>query len=187
MQHTFEGVVGLNAPSKALGEARCADRHQHELLEIDVVVGVLAAVQHVHHWNGEHVSVRPADVAVERNVELGSRGVCGCERDAEDGVCATATLVGGSIGGDHCRVDSALGRDIHADDGFGEVGVDESHSGENALALVAIASVTEFDRLKLTGRCATRDERSARRTRGGGNGDLHGWVPAGVDYFHANY
>ena len=43
-----------------------ADRHDHELLEVDAVVGVRAAVQDVHHRHGQHVRAVAAEVAVER-------------------------------------------------------------------------------------------------------------------------
>jgi hypothetical protein len=48
-QKHLERMEGLNAPSQRLGEGRRTDREEHELLEIHVVRGVPAAVEHVHH------------------------------------------------------------------------------------------------------------------------------------------
>jgi hypothetical protein len=46
-----------------------ADGHDHELLEVDVVVGVRAAVEDVHHRHGQGDGVDAAEVAVERQAE----------------------------------------------------------------------------------------------------------------------
>ena len=86
-------VVGLGAPAQRLGERRGPDRDDHELLDVDVVVGVHAAVEHVHHRNRQHVGADPADVAVQGQADLVGRGVGHRERDAEDGVGAEAGLV----------------------------------------------------------------------------------------------
>ena len=49
VQLVVQRVVDLGAPAQPLGEGRRADRHDHELLEVGRVLGVLAAVQDVHH------------------------------------------------------------------------------------------------------------------------------------------
>ena len=58
VQHALQRVVGLGAPAERLGERGRADGDDHELLEVDVVVGVHAAVEDVHHRDGEDVGVR---------------------------------------------------------------------------------------------------------------------------------
>ena len=57
-QRALQRVVDLGAPAQRLGEAGRADRHDHELLEVDVVVGVGAAVEDVHHRHRQHVRRR---------------------------------------------------------------------------------------------------------------------------------
>ena len=42
-------MEALGAPAQGLGERGGADRHEHELLEVERVVGVRPAVEHVHH------------------------------------------------------------------------------------------------------------------------------------------
>ena len=49
----------LGAVAQRLGETRRANRHDHELLEVDVVVGVLAAVDDVHHRHRQRVRADP--------------------------------------------------------------------------------------------------------------------------------
>ena len=66
LQHRLQRVVGLGAPAQRLAEGRRADRGDHELLDVDVAVGVRAAVEDVHHRHREQVRVRAADVAEQR-------------------------------------------------------------------------------------------------------------------------
>ena len=66
MQPALQRVVDLGADPQALRERRRADRDHHELLEVDAVVGVRAAVQHVHHRDGEDVRLRAAEIPPQR-------------------------------------------------------------------------------------------------------------------------
>ena len=108
VEHRLEHVVGLGAPAQRLRPARCADGHHHELLEVDRVVGVDAAVDDVHHRHGQHVGVGAADVAVQRQLQLvGGRPGDG-EAGAEDGVGAEAGLVVGAVEVEQGLVDEPL-------------------------------------------------------------------------------
>ena len=73
LQHPGQCVVGLDPPPQGLGERGRPHRHDHELLEVDRVVGVDPAVDHVHHGHGEHVGVGPAHVAVQRQARARRR------------------------------------------------------------------------------------------------------------------
>ena len=95
VQHAGQRVVGLDAPAQRLGERGRAHRHDHELLQVDGVVGVHAAVDDVHHRHRQHVGVGAADVAVERQLELVGGGLGHGQRHAEDGVGAEPALVVG--------------------------------------------------------------------------------------------
>ena len=53
VQVLLEVVEDLGAHAQRVAEARRADRHDHELLEVDGVVGVRAAVEDVHHRHGQ--------------------------------------------------------------------------------------------------------------------------------------
>ena len=88
----LQRVVDLGADPEAVREGRRARRDDHELLEVDRVVGVGAAVDHVHHRDREHVSgtgvlgarrrVEAAEVVVERLPGVGGRGLGDRQRDA---------------------------------------------------------------------------------------------------------
>ena len=49
LQHALQRVEDLDARAQRFGEARQADRQDHEFLQVDVVVGMRAAVDDVHH------------------------------------------------------------------------------------------------------------------------------------------
>ena len=91
-----------SAPTRSASrEARRPGGDDHELLEVDRVVGVGAAVEHVHHRHREQVRLlarAPAelgDVAVERAAGLVGGGARGRERDAEDRVGARGATCSG--------------------------------------------------------------------------------------------
>ncbi len=156
LEDAFERDEALGAHLEGLGEALGAPGLDHELLEVDVVVGVLAAVENVHHGDGEDVGAGPAEIAEEGQSGVGGRGLCGSERDGEHGVGAQASLVGGAIELDHDLVDLLLIRGIEADDGIGDLAVDVFDGLENALAAVtAFVAIAEFDGLELPGGGAT--------------------------------
>ena len=135
----LERVVGLGAPAQRLGERGRADRHEHELLHVDVVVGVLAAVDDVEHRHRQHTGVGPADVAVQRQVQLVGRGLGHRERHAEDGVGAEARLVVGAVDLAQHPVQVTLVGGVEAQDHVGDLAVDRVDGGLHALAQVALA------------------------------------------------
>ena len=124
VQHRLEDVVGLDPPPQRLAEAGGADRHDHELLEVHVVVGVGAAVEHVHHRHRQHVRVRAADVAVQRQAQLVGRGLGHRQRHAEDGVGPEAGLVVGAVEVEHLLVDLALVERVEAEQRLAQLAVD---------------------------------------------------------------
>ena len=123
-QHRLQHVVGLDAPAQRLAEAGRADRHDHELLEVHVVVGVGAAVEHVQHRHGQHVGVGAADVAVQRQAQLVGRRLGHGQRHAEDGVGAEAGLVVGAVEVEHLAVDLALVEGVEAEQRLADLAVD---------------------------------------------------------------
>ena len=54
----FSDVEDLGAHAQRLGERSRADRHDHELLDVDRVVGMGAAVDDVHHRHRQHAGRR---------------------------------------------------------------------------------------------------------------------------------
>ncbi len=87
----------LGAPAERVGEGFGADGHDHELLEVDVGVGVRAAVEDVHHGRGQDAGVDAAEIAVERELEGVGGGAGDGHGDGEDGVGAELALVLGAV------------------------------------------------------------------------------------------
>ena len=150
-QDALERVVGLGPPPQGLGERGRPDGQDHELLDVDVVVGVLATVDHVHHRHRQDVGVGPADVAVEGDLELVGRGLGHGQGDPEDGVGPDPGLVVGAVGVDQLPVDVALVEGVEAEQQVGDLTVDEPDGVEDALAAVAVAAVPQLDGLELAG------------------------------------
>ena len=141
LEHRLERVVDLRAPAQRLGEGGRADRRDHELLDVDVVVGVRAAVEDVHHRDGQHVRVRAAEVAEQRQVGRVGGGPGDRERDAEDGVGAEPGLVRACRRGRSAPGRRAAARSASKPSSSGPISSRTASDGLlDALAAVALAS-----------------------------------------------
>ena len=108
VERLAQGVEHLRPHADGLGERRGADRHDHEFLEVDRIVGVRPAVDDVHHRHRETPRLRPADVAVERQPGRLRRGLGRRQRYAQDRVGAEPGLVGRAVERDQRAVDRDL-------------------------------------------------------------------------------
>ena len=104
----------FRAHAQSFGKFVRPYRHNHEFLRIDRVVGMRAAVNHVHHGDRENTGSHTAQVAVERRHLRFSRSARGSHRNREDRIRAEFALVRGSVEREHCRIDSGLVCRIHA-------------------------------------------------------------------------
>jgi hypothetical protein len=131
------------------------------MLPAPTVVGMLAAVDDVHHRDGKRARRDAADITIEREAACVGRGFrCG-EADAEDRVGAEAALVRGAVEVDHRLVEFALVLGIEADEQVGDFAVHRCDRLGDALAEIpALVAVAQFDRLMRAGR-RTRGHRSA--------------------------
>lgn len=162
LQHALEGVVDLDAPADGLGEGLRANRGDHELLDVDVGVRVRTAVEDVHHRNGQHVRVRAAQVAEQRQVAGLGGGVRHSQRDAQDRVGAERGLVRGGVQVEHGLVDQALLGGVVADQLRADL-LDDGQDGLlHALAEVAVlVTVAQLERLEGAGGGTRRDSGTA--------------------------
>lgn len=175
-------MVNGSAPLVGLLKGFRADRGNHELLDVNVGIGVGTTVEDVHHWNGQHVGVRSAEVLVQRELRTVSSSMSSSQGDTKDGVSTQLALVVGSVELDHDLVDNALLTRVTAEHLLGDLLVDVLNSLENTLTGVTLLiAVTQLNGLELTGR-------SARRNRSAGLGavvedhlDLNGRVAAGIE------
>ena len=142
----------FSSHAQRLGKAFCAGRHDHEFLDIDVVVGMGAAIDDVHHRQRQFTGIGAADIFVKRlsgfiGSRLGYR-----QRNAQDRVGAQVGLEFGAVQFDHLHVDSDLVIGFHADYLLGDHVVDIVNRFQNTFAKIArFIAVAKFHRLAFTG------------------------------------
>ena len=181
LEHALERVEDLGATAQALREGGRADRHDHELLHVDVVVGVGAAVDDVHHRDGQDAGGGATDVAIERLLGVGGSRLGDREAGPEDGIGAEAALVGRAVELAEQVIDGDLLAHVEADELVGDRRVHVLHGLADALAAPpGRVAVAELDRLVLTGGSTRRHGRPAEDARFGADLDLDGGVAAAV-------
>ena len=155
-QQRFQRAIAFRAHSHRAGKIVRAGRDEHEFLNIDIVIRVPPAVEHVHHRTGHFARHCAAEPAVNRH----SRGVCrrrsDCNGRGEHRVCAEARFVLRSVQRDHRRVDRALIRRIHAGQRIRNLDVDRANGVQNILSAERFAPVAILMRLVTAGGCARR-------------------------------
>ena len=174
-QDSLERVVHLGADPQAAGEGLRAGRNHHELLEVDRVVGVRAAVQHVHHRHRQELSrtrvlragggVELGEVVVEGLVLIRGGGLGDGQRHAEDRVRAEPALVRGPVELDHRPVERRLLGGPGALDRGGDLAVHMRDGLADSLSAPLVPAVAQLDSLVLPGRGARGHGREAARAR----------------------
>ncbi len=186
-QRLLEGVEGLRPHAHGVGKGRRAEGDDHELLEIDRVVGMNATVEHVHHRHRQDAGIGAADIAVERQGVGLRRRLGGGQRHAQDGVGAEPALVGRAVERDHGLVDVDLALGLETADRFEDLAVDRFDGLLHALAAVApLVAVAQLDRLVDAGRGAGGHRRAAERAVFQNYVDLDGGIAAAVKDFAAD-
>ena len=148
LEHALEVMKHFAAAAKCVAELFKAQRHDHEFLHVDGVIGVLAAVDDVHHRRGQQAGIRAADVAVQRHLAVPCGRMGRGERDAEDRVRAEILLVRRAVQLQHPLVDRDLVHRIQAHELVGNLVVDIGDGGLHALAKkVRFVAVAELPRL----------------------------------------
>ena len=182
VQDALERMEDLRPDAQALGERLRAGRHDHELLQVERVLRVRAAVDHVHHRDRQDMSTLPADPAEERHACIRRARFRGGERHAQDRVRAQPRLVLRAVKVDQRNVERSLIVRVEAADGLRNLARDVAHGVQGALAAVdRLVAVAQLDRLELPGRRARRHGRATGRA--GLEHDLHldRRVAAGVE------
>ena len=145
-----QGVEDLRAHADGIGAGVGPHRHDHELLDVDGVVGMRPAIDDVHHGHGQQVGVAAAEIAIERSLERFRRRLGHGQRYAEDGIGAEPGLVGRAVELDQRVVDAALVLGVHSGERIEDLAVDGIDGLEHAFAevapLVAVAQLDGFVR-----------------------------------------
>jgi hypothetical protein len=152
VQPFLQGGEDLRPHPHGVGDRAGGDRLDHELLDVDRVVGVLAAVQDVHHRHRQGAGVDAADIAIQRQAQILGRRLGDRERHAEDGVGAEARLVRRAVQVDHDVVDADLLGGVHPADGIENLAFHVGYRLPHALAAVAfLVAVPQLNRLMRAG------------------------------------
>ncbi len=117
-----------------------------------------AAVEDVHHGNGQDTGACAAEVAVERGVFGSSGGAGGRHGDGEDGICAETSLGGRAIELDHSGVELGLSGSVFAVQHLGDLAVDVADGVQGTFAEVArFIAIAQFDGFIFSGGSAGGD------------------------------
>ena len=182
LEHFLQGVERLNAGAEGVVEGVEAQRHHHEFLHVERVVGMRAAVDDVHHRGGQQAGGRATEIAIERLAAVLGSGVGHRHRDAEDGVGAEIFLVGRAVEFQHHLVDGGLVERVAALQFLRDPRVDVLDGLEHALAEVdTLVAVTLLPGLVGTRARARRHGRASKRTIGEADVDLDRGVAAAVE------
>ncbi len=185
-EHALEHVVALGAPSQGLGERGRPHRDQHELLDVEGVVGVGPAVEHVEHRHREGAAVGATQVPVQRQAQFVGGRPGRRQRGAEDGVGAQPGLVVGGVEGHQPEVEAPLVERLPTEQVVADLEVDAGDGAEHPLAHVPAAAVPALDGLVGAGGRSRRDDGAAASTRLEQDLDLHGRIAPRVEYLPAH-
>ncbi len=180
VQPAAERVEDLGAGAERLPEGARPHRHDHELLEVHLVVRMRAAVQHVHHRHREHVRGLAAQIAPEREPDLCRGGLRGRQRHPEDCVRSQPRLVRRAVELDHRAVHGRLIGCVEPVHAVGDLALHVVHCAANALAVPGRAAVAQLHRLELPGRGARGHRGTPRRAGGEHHIHLDRGIPATV-------
>src|SRR5450830_375065 len=142
----LEGVEHLGTVAHGFTEGGGAHRDDHQLLQIEVVVGVRATVDDVHHRHRQLHAAHAAEVAVQGQARFLGGGTGHGHGHGQHGVGTQAALVVGAVQVDQGLVQEGLLGGVQAQHGLGDLGVDVFNGLEHALAQVArLVAVAQFD------------------------------------------
>ena len=137
MQDGFERMKHFSAIPHGFPKARRANRDNHEFLQIQVVVGMRAAVHHIHHRHRHLHGRAAAEIAVQRQAGFFGSSPGHCHADGQHGIGTQARFVFGAVQVNQRAVQKSLLAGVQAQHSFRNLIVDKAHGFEHALAQVA--------------------------------------------------
>ena len=166
LQRVLQRMEDFGAHAHGFGDARGADRHDHEFLEVDRIVGMHAAIDDVHHRHGQQRRARAADITIERRSPRASASALAAASDTPRMALAPSRFLFSVPSRSRRRWSSprwsAASKPVSA---FADLAVDRLDRLPHALAAVALAAVAELMRLVRAGRGAGRAPRRGRDGR----------------------
>ena len=187
LEHSLQRMEHFGAHAQRFLEGFCAKRHDHEFLDVDVVVGVLAAVQDVHHWRWQNLCIGATDVAIQWQSSVHGSSLGASQRNAEDGVGAKFSLVVGAVEADQFSIDGGLIADVPADEAWRDLFVDKANGFRHALAEIAgFVAIAQFNSFKSASGCAGWHSSTAEIAKFSDDIDFYRWIATGIEDFSCN-
>ena len=164
LQLLAQGMEDFRAHAQGFREALRAGRQDHELLDVDRIVGMGTAVDDVHHRRRQDAGRDAAQIAVQGQARGDGAGLGHGQGDAENGVGAQSALVLRAVEGNQRLVDAALVLGVHAAEGVENLAIDVVYRLADALAAPEIlVAIAQLDGLMRAGR-GTRGHGGAAET-----------------------
>ena len=113
MQDVLQAVENLRPHAQRFAKVGRAQRHHHELLEIDIVIRMLAAVEDVHHRHRQYFRVGASQVAIQRQARRASRRPGNCQRHPQHRVGPDFPLVRRAVEVPQQAIDGCLSKRAH--------------------------------------------------------------------------
>ena len=146
-QFFFQRVKDFGAHADGFFHVAGGHRHDHEFLNVDWVICVLAAIDDIHHWHRQDTGRGATNVAEQRLRGEISSCLCAGQRHTKNSVRAQTCFVWGAVQLDHCGIDGNLFSDIHAHEVFRDLAVYSGAGFENTFAKITrFVAVTLFHR-----------------------------------------
>jgi hypothetical protein len=137
VQQLLQRVKDLGAATQCFAERILTHRQDHELLEVEAVVGVFATVDDVHHRHRHLHRPGTTKIAVERQAGFLGRRLGHRHRNREHGVGTETRLVVGAVEMNQRLIDERLFLGIEANDRLGNLGVHILDGLQHPLAEIA--------------------------------------------------
>ena len=174
----------FDAHAQGFGKTRGAEGNDHELLQVDGIVGVRAAIQNIHHGHGQQPRACASQIAIERRAPGCRCRARGGQRNGQDRIGAQTALIRRAIEIDHDAIDGGLLRGFVPVKRRGDFLAYVSDRIANALAEIArLIAIAQLDGFMLAGRSAGGHGGLPPAAVGEKDFSFHGRVPAGIQDF----
>ena len=90
--HTFvthdflQGMKHFSAVAQGFAKIGSAHGNDHQLLQVEVVIGVCASIDHIHHGNRHLHAPHATEIAVQRKPRLFGSSPCHSHGDSQNGI-----------------------------------------------------------------------------------------------------
>ena len=157
-QVLFQRVENFGTHANGFFNGGSGNRHNHEFLNVNRVVGMLAAVNDVHHRNRQSAGHGAAQITIQRETGFFGLSLGNGERNGQDGVSAELAFVFGAVEFNHGSVDFNLIFGVQTGQSVVDGVVDVGNGFFNAFAAETLfVAVTEFNGFVYAGRSAGRN------------------------------